>query len=119
MDKKPLKPTAHGIMDYAVSGALMAAPYLLGMNRKAANTYAGIGAGYSLVNAFTDTGAGIKKLIPFSTTHKKADVGMLAGIGLLSLVSYIRKDETAFRFHLGLLAVAALQFVITDFEAGS
>ena len=118
MNTKPLKPTVHGIMDYAISGALLSAPYLIGMNRTAANTYAGIGAGYSIINALTDTKAGVKKMIPFDQ-HKKADIGMLAGITLLSLTSFIRKDKRALNFHLGLLALAGLQFILTDFKATS
>lgn len=116
--KKPVTPTAHGVIDYVFSGVQLAAPTLLGLNSTAARTYGALGAGFTLVNALTDTPAGIKKKIPF-TGHQKADIGFLAGMSLLTLTSFIRKDKKALGFHLAFLALAAANYILTDYKAGS
>ena len=113
--QKPLTPTAHSVLDYVLSGVQIAAPGLLKLNNSAARTYQALGAGYTLVNALTDTGAGIKHLIPFKS-HQKADIGFLAGMSLLSAVSFIRKDKRALRFHLAFLAIGITHYLLTDYN---
>lgn len=113
--KKPVSPAAHGIMDYVISGVEMAAPSLLGLNTKAARTYQALGAGYTLVNALTRTPVGVKKVIPLKT-HQKGDVGLLAGLALLSFVPFIRNDRKALIFHLCFLGIATLQYALTDYD---
>jgi len=103
------------VLDYVFSGVQLAAPGLLKLNTNAARTYQVLGAGYTLVNALTDTRAGIKHLIPFKT-HQRVDLGLLAGMSLLSLVSYIRKDKKALGFHLGFLALAVTNYLLTDYN---
>lgn len=115
--KKPLSPSTHGIMDYVISGIEIAAVPFLGLNSKAARTYQALGAGYTLVNALTKTPVGVKKKIPLKT-HKKADIGTMAGLALLSFVPFIRKDKRALAFNIALLGILALQFALTDFDAG-
>lgn len=113
--QKPVSPTAHGVIDYVFSGIQLAAPALLKINSNATRTYQALGAGFTLVNALTDTPAGIKHLIPFKG-HQKADLGFLAGLSLLSLTSFIRKDKKALRFHLGFLAIAITHYLLTDYD---
>jgi hypothetical protein len=115
MNTKPITPRAHGILDYVISGALMAAPSLIGANSKAANAYRAISAGMTALNALTDTPAGIKRAIPFKG-HQKADLGLLTGLSVLSFASFIRKDKRALRFHIGLLAVTAAYYILTDYK---
>ena len=113
--QKPLSPTAHGVIDYVFSGIQLAAPSLLKINSSASRTYQALGAGFTLVNALTDTPAGIKHLIPFKG-HQRADLGFLAGLSLLSLTSFIRKDQRALKFHLGFLAIAITHYCLTDYD---
>lgn len=113
--KKPVSPTAHGIMDYVISGVELAAAPLLGLNSTAVRTYQALGAGYTLVNALTRTPVGVKKLIPLKT-HEKGDLGLVAGVALLTFMPFIRKDKKALLFNLGLVALVALQYVLTDYN---
>jgi hypothetical protein len=113
--QKLLSPKAHSVLDYVFSGIELAAPPLLGLNSKAVRTYQALGAGYTLVNALTRTPAGIKRLIPFKT-HQKVDLGVLAGLSILGLASFIRKDKKALRFHLGFLALAITHYILTDYN---
>ena len=115
---KPLSPTSHSVIDYVFSGVQLAGPSLLKLNTSAARTYQALGAGFTIVNALTDTPAGIKHLIPFKG-HQKADLGFLAGTSLLTLASFIRKDKKALAFHLSFLALAAANYLLTDYKSGS
>jgi hypothetical protein len=66
---KPLKPLPHGIIDYAMAGTLMAAPWLFGFSRnKKATTNAVIsGAAVLGLSLMTRYPLGAVKKIPFST----------------------------------------------------
>jgi hypothetical protein len=113
--KKPVNPTAHGVMDYLISGIEIAAIPFLGLNSTAARTYQAIGAGYTLINALTKTPVGVRKLIPLKT-HQKGDLGLLAGLALLSFAPFIRKDRRALFVNLGILGITALQYALTDYN---
>lgn len=116
MDTKPVTPKLHAIIDYVFSGIQMAAPLLLGLNRKAATTYGALGAGFLAINALTDTPAGLKHFLSFKK-HQKADQSFLAGLSLLSFANYIRRDKRARNFHLGFLAAAIAHYILTDYNA--
>jgi hypothetical protein len=116
--KKPVNPTTHGVIDYILSGAMMAAPALLSMNTKAANTYRGLGAGMMTLDAFTKTRVGLRKIIPFRM-HQKLDLSLLGGLTVLALINPIRKDKHAFKFHLAFLAGAIVHYILTDYSNSS
>lgn len=88
---------------------------MLKLNSTAVKTFVALGAGFTIVNAITDTPVGIKKTIPFKG-HQKADLGFLAGMSLLSFAHFIRKDKKALFFHLGFLAIAVAHYALTDYD---
>jgi len=116
MNTKPVKPKVHGIVDYVFSAVQVAVPALLRLNSKAAKTYGALGTGFLAVNALTKTPVGLKQVLSFKE-HQKADLGFLAGLSLLSLTSFIRKDKKALGFHLGFLAIAIAHYILTDYNA--
>ena len=116
MFQKPVKPLTHGIIDYVFSGVLLAVPSILGMSRGAATTYRVLAAPFLTVDALTDTPAGIRGLLPFRK-HKMLDLGFLAGLSLLTFSKFIRKDKRVLRFHLGFLALAAGNYLLTDYRS--
>lgn len=116
MIPKPVTPAMHGIIDHVFSGVLLAAPTALNLNDSAAKTYGTLGAGFLAVNAITDTPAGIKPVLSIKQ-HQKADAGFLAGMALLTAVSFIRKDRKALIFHLGFFATAVAHYLLTDYNA--
>jgi|GEM_PF-572592 len=67
---KPLKPLPHGIIDYAMAGTLMAAPWLFGFsrNRKATTNAVVSGAAVLGLSLMTRYPLGAMKTIPF-TAH--------------------------------------------------
>ena len=113
--KKPVSPKAHGIIDYVFSGIQLAGPFLLRLNPATKKTYTALSTGFTLVNALTDTKVGVKRLIPFQV-HQKADMGFLAGLSLLSLVSFIRNDRKARLFHLAFLGGALAHYLLTNYK---
>jgi hypothetical protein len=111
-----VSPRNHGIIDYAFSGLQMGLPWILGLNKKTAGTYSLLGAGVLAINALTNTPVGMKKKMSM-TTHKKVDIGLLAGLGLLTAVPYILKEKKSRIFHLVVLGGALASFLLTDYEA--
>jgi hypothetical protein len=113
--KKPVSPTAHGIIDYVFSGVQAATPFLLSLNPATKKTYAALSTGFTIVNALTNTKAGIKPVIPFRG-HQKADIGFLAGLGLLTFAGFIRNDKKSRLFHLAFLGLAVAHYLLTDYN---
>lgn len=72
----------------------------------------------AVYNALTDQALALKKVIPYKS-HYRIDVGNVALPALLTLHKSIRSDKRALRFHQGLVALAALNILITDRKARS
>ncbi|NTS42421.1 hypothetical protein HRG84_16080 [Flavisolibacter sp. BT320] len=113
--KKPVSPTAHGVIDYVFSAVQAATPFLLSLNPATKKTYAALSTGFTVVNALTNTKAGIKPVIPFRG-HQKADVGFLVGLGLLSFAGFIRNDKRSRLFHLAFLGLGLAHYLLTDYK---
>src|SRR5690606_34430735 len=116
MKNKPITPKMHSMMDYALSSMLMTVPGCIDMNDKAKNTYRTLGSGMLTLNSLTDVPGAVRPVIPFKT-HQKADVGLLAASVALTFSKPIWKDKKALAFHLGFLAMATTQYLLTDFDA--
>lgn len=118
MNKKPVKPALHGIIDYVFSGIQLTVPSLLGLNEQATKTYQALGIGFLAMNALSDTPVGIKRTISFKG-HQQADAAFLTGLSLLTFSNFINKDTKVRSFHLSFLAVAITHYILTDYKAGS
>ncbi len=114
---KPITPKLHGIIDYVFSGILLYGPYIAGLNDNATKTYNAAGASLLVGNSFTDTPVGVYPELSFKD-HQKTDVVFLAGLSLFTLAKFIRKDKKALPFHLGFLAAAITNYLLTDYNAG-
>ena len=115
---KVLKPLPHAVLDYAMAGTLMAAPWLFGFsrNRKATMHAVGSGLGILGLSLFTRYPLGVVKLISFPA---HGVVETLAGMMTATapwLMGFSR-DRSAKLTHvisgLGTLAVVAM----TDYNA--
>lgn len=115
MERKPISPEQHGIIDYVFSGIQLGGPTALGMNKKATRAYQIMGAKFLLVNTFTNTPAGIKKVISFKD-HEKLDLAFIAGLSLLTLYKPIRKNRKSLCFHLGFIGTAVANYLLTDYD---
>ena len=115
---KPVTPALHGIIDYVFSGILLYGPYVAGLNDKATKSYNAIGASFLVGNAFTDTPVGIQPVLSFKD-HQKTDAVFLAGLSLLTVANFIRKDKKAFSFHVAFLTTAIAHYILTDYNASA
>jgi len=115
---KVLKPLPHAVMDYAMAGTLMAAPWLFGFSRNRAATMHAVGSGLGILglSLFTRYPLGVVKAIPFPV---HGVVETLAGMMTATapwLLGFSR-DRNAKLTHLaaglGTLAVVAM----TDYQA--
>lgn len=118
MNTKPITPTLHGLIDFVFSGVLLAGPAVLRLNDGATKTYNAVGASILVGNAFTDTPVGLYPELSFKD-HQKVDLAFLAGLSLFTLAKFIRKDKNVLPFHLGFLAAALANYVLTDYNAKS
>lgn len=116
MNKKPVTPARHGIIDYVFSGIQLTVPSLLGLNDQATKTYKALGTGFLVMNALSDTPVGIKRIISFKG-HQQADAAFLAGLLLLIFPNFIRKDRKVLSFHLSFLTAAITHYTLTDYNA--
>ena len=115
MNKKPVTPTLHGIIDYIFSGIQIIAPAALKFNAETVKIYQVSGAVFLSVNAVTDTPVAIRKAISLKT-HQKTDAAFLAGLSLITFANFIRKDSKTLHFHLSFLAIAVTHYVLTDYN---
>jgi len=118
MNKKPISPTTHAIIDYAFSALQIAGPSVLKLDKSATKTYAQLGTAFLAVNSVTDTPLTAQPQISFKT-HQKSDLGFLAMTALLTVTPMIRRNKKTLFFHLGFLALAAANYLLTDYKAGS
>ena len=117
MKNKPIDARLHGLFDYAFGGVQLMAPTVLGLNLTAIKNYKLIGAGFSTVNALTDTPVGIKPVISLQA-HKRIDEVSLISQSFLTLAPFIRNDKRALAFHLLFLGAAITNYLLTDYKDG-
>jgi hypothetical protein len=115
MKHKPITPTTHAVIDYAFAALQIIGPALIGLNKKAVKSYAEIGTAFLAVNAVTDTPLTVDPKISMET-HKKVDAGFLATQALMTFSPMIRNHKKVLAFHLAFLAMAAVNFVFTDYR---
>lgn len=113
---KPVNSKAHGIIDYAFSGIQLSAPALLSLNKNARRTYQGLGAGFLVINSFTDTPVGLKRVLSFKD-HQKADASFLLSLSALAMTKMIRKEKKALYFHVGFLSIAVAHYFLTNYNS--
>jgi hypothetical protein len=113
--KKPISPTIHGILDYALSGVQMLVPGMLGLNKKVVKTYLDLGSGFLGVNALTNTPVGLKRVISMKD-HQKADAAFLTTLALLTFTKMMAKDKKALPFHLVMLGLSVTNYLMTDYD---
>jgi len=61
---KPISTRTHGIIDYAYAGALIALPFLLHWNRRAARLSIGAGLATLGISMVTNYECGVVRLLP-------------------------------------------------------
>ena len=115
MNKKPISPKMHGIIDYSFAAGLLVLPTLLGLNKKVRNLYKIMAAEMFLYSSLTDYPAGLAPLIPYET-HRKIDVANIAGMAADTFYKPIRKQKRATLFHIAATTAALTTLLLTDWK---
>ncbi len=115
MNTKLFDRKQHGINDYGFAAIQLLVPALIGCNKNAVRLHALLGANVLAYNALSDTPVGLKPLIPYKI-HEKVDIATVAGLALLTFAKPIRQDKRALPFHIGLVALAAVNVLLTDWD---
>jgi hypothetical protein len=115
---KLLDRKAHALSDYGFTLGQWVLPEIIGMNKQAVNLYRMLGSNLLAYNMLTDQPLAFKKVIPYRT-HYLIDVGNVGLLALLTFHQSIRRDKRALGFHLGLVALAALNILMTNWKAKS
>jgi hypothetical protein len=115
MKNKLINPSTHAVIDYGFAALQIIGPVLFGLNKKAVKSYAETGTAFLTVNSFTDTPLTVDPKISLET-HKKIDAGFLAAQALMTFSPMIRNHKKTLVFHLAFLAMAAANFIMTDYR---
>ena len=112
---KPISARRHGLIDYGFAAIELAFPRILGVNKLARLTYTTVATPFLIVNGLTNSGVGLKGLLPMST-HKALDISFYVGLCALTFTDPIRKDRVALGFHLGLLALTGANILLSNYR---
>jgi hypothetical protein len=114
--KKPISPTTHSLIDYGMATLLSLAPTLLNLRGPAKRLSYAFGGEVAGLNAMTANRVGLTPTIPFRTGHRYADLGNLAAMAILPIVTGAVKHKKARWFFLGVLVAAAATALLTDWD---
>lgn len=110
---KPIKPRAHGVIDYAACALMVAAPHLLDLHPTARKLSYALAGSYLSVSALTDYPPALRRLIPFPV-HGRIE---LSTVPVLLLVAALQKDTRERAYFLGLAGTVAGVYSLTDWQA--
>jgi hypothetical protein len=116
--RKPITPYAHGVLDYATSAAVAAAPRVLGFPTAAANACYALAASYTSMSMITDYPLAVKRLLPFKA-HGVTEGVIGAFLPALPWVLGFGRRTAARNFFIGLAALTAVVAAGTDWNKKS
>lgn len=116
MNRKPIGPTAHGVLDYGLVAAQLAAPSLLDLDHRARTVTYGFAATLAALNALTDTPVGVRRVVTLSL-HGRLETPLLPALLLVPWLAGAMREPTARRWFVGFFCAAAANYLLTDYDA--
>jgi hypothetical protein len=116
--QKPITPYAHGLLDYATSATLVAAPRLMQFPPSAERACYALAGGYTGLSLFTDYPLSVKRAIPFKA-HGLSELLVGAVLPMLPWMLGFARHRRAMFFFIGLTAVTAATALLTDWDRKS
>ena len=114
--KKPITAKQHALVDYALVGALLTLPSLLGLNKTAKKIYAAEALVLLPYIALTKQPIAVKGLIPFKT-HGRIDPFNIAQFALQTFFRPFHNTGKTLIFNVAFTAIAGLTVLMTDWES--
>jgi len=118
LSEKPLKPLPHAVVDYAMAGLLMAAPWLFGFsrNKKATSCAVASGASVLALSLMTRYPLGVCKWIPFKVHgHIEAAAGALTAAG--PWLHGFSRNRAATLTHVASGLATLAVYAVTDYDS--
>ncbi len=116
MERKPITPALHGLIDYGFGVVNLAVPALLGLTGAARVIPAAWAAAQGTLNAFTDQRYAVHRVVPFAI-HGRLESFGLPTLAVTTVASGALKQPRA-RFFFAVLFVALVtNYMLTDYKA--
>ena len=115
MNKKPISPNMHVLLDYALTASLFTVPWLMHFNKKVKKIYTAEALVLLAYLSITDQPAAIKPLIPVKA-HSKIDPFNVSQFALQSFLKPFRKDKKALAFNVAFTLIAGTVVALTNWN---
>jgi hypothetical protein len=116
MERKPITPARHGLIDYGFGIVNLGVPTLLGLTGAARVLPAVWAVAQGTLNAFTDHRYAVGRVIPFAT-HGRAESFGLPALAAATVISGAPKQPRARLFLAVLFAALVTNYMLTDYKA--
>ena len=113
---KPISPKTHGVLDYATSAAVAAAPRAMHFPKPARVLFESLAAGYTGLSAVTDYPLSVKRVAPFKV-HGATELAIAAVLPVLPWALGFAEHRAARNLCFGLTALTLVVAALTDWDA--
>ncbi len=116
MDNKPIRPRAHGAIDYGFVTLQTLAPSLFGLKGTARVLCYAFAGTQGIINALTDHPLGLKRVIPLRV-HGELETPFVPALLVLPMLTGTFKQRNARRYFLSFFSIALANYLLTDYRA--
>lgn len=114
----PISPRAHGVLDYATSAIVAAAPALFDFPKPAAALAYALAGGYTALSLVTDYPLSARRVVPFKG-HGLAEGAIGVVLPALPWALGFARHRAARNFCFALTAVTAVVAALTDWDGAT
>ena len=114
--QRPISPTIHGVIDYATTAAVVAAPRLMRFPKQARIACDALAGSYTGLSAMTDYPLSVRRTIPFKA-HGATEAVLGLALPALPWALGFAKHKAARNFFFGLTALTFVVAALTDWDA--
>lgn len=113
---KPISPTIHGVIDYATTAAVVAAPRVMRFPRNARVACDALAGSYTGLSVLTDYPLSARRTIPFKA-HGATEAVLGMALPALPWALGFARHKAARNFFFGLTALTFVVAALTDWDA--
>jgi hypothetical protein len=113
--RKPISPRIHGVLDYATSATVAAAPQVMRFPKPARVLFESLAASYTGLSAVTDYPLSVKRLVPFKA-HGATELAIAAALPVLPWALGFADHRAARNLCFGLTALTLVVAALTDWN---
>lgn len=116
MNRTPIGPRAHGVIDYGFVAVQALAPTVFGLDGAARALCYGFAATQGVLNALTDHPVALERLVPFRV-HGQLETPFVPALLLLPWITGALRQPNARRYFASFFAIALMNYLLTDYDA--